>query len=148
MPRNASTLGKIAVAVKREEPKGRPQHQHQHLQLALGNESISYLTEIKRLIFPHLYRESSVRTTLNRQGPGPQHWKPAAYEESAKAPFIVFGDAMFGRKNLVHIPGKKHGVVGVLWKALKRKEREGKLVAIPIDEYYTSQVNMMTVNER
>ena len=55
---------------------------------------------------------------------------------------------MFGRKNLVHIPGKKNGVVGVLWKALKRKEREGKLVAIPIDEYYTSQVNMMTVDER
>jgi hypothetical protein len=49
---------------------------------------------------------------------------------------------MFGRKNLVHIRGKKNGVVGVLWKALKRKEREGKLVAIPIDEYYTSQVNI------
>jgi hypothetical protein len=55
---------------------------------------------------------------------------------------------MFGRKNLVHIQGKKNGVVGVLWKALRRKEREGKLEAIPIHEYYTSQVNMMTVNER
>jgi hypothetical protein len=55
---------------------------------------------------------------------------------------------MFGRKNPVHIRGKKNGVVVVLWKALNRKEREGKLVTIPIDEYYTSQVNMMTFKER
>ncbi|KAH8554368.1 hypothetical protein BGW37DRAFT_555242 [Umbelopsis sp. PMI_123] len=69
-------------------------------------------------------RESAVRRSLNIQGPGPQHWRPAAYEESAKAPFIVFSDAMIGRKSLVHIPSKQTGVVGVLWKALKRNERE------------------------
>jgi hypothetical protein len=92
------------------------------------------LTGIKKA---HIFtcRQSALRTTSDRQGPGPQHWKPAVFEKSPKAPFIVFGDAMFGRKNLVHIRGKKNGVVGVLWKALKRKEREGKLVAIPIDEY-------------
>jgi hypothetical protein len=38
--------------------------------------------------------------------------------------------------------------LGVLWKALKRKEREGKLVAMPIDEYYTSQVNVILSKER
>ncbi|KAI8576774.1 hypothetical protein K450DRAFT_255555 [Umbelopsis ramanniana AG] len=49
---------------------------------------------------------------------------------------------MFGRKNLVHIlPGKKNSVVGVLPKALELKEREGKLLATPIDVYYKSQVS-------
>jgi hypothetical protein len=99
-------------------------------------------------MIPSLCRESGIRTTANNQGPGPRHWKPAPFQESSKAPLIIFGNAMFGRKNLVHIPGKMNGVVGVLWKALKRKEREGKLLAIPIDEYYTSQVIMITVNER
>jgi hypothetical protein len=42
------------------------------------------------------------------------------------------------RKNLVRTSDRRNGVVGVLWKALKRKERERKLMAMPINEYYAS----------
>ncbi|KAH8556370.1 hypothetical protein BGW37DRAFT_472249, partial [Umbelopsis sp. PMI_123] len=52
---------------------------------------------------------------------------------------IVFGSAMF---NKVGVPmrGQRVGVTNILWKTLKRRERQGHLVAIAIDEYLTSQV--------
>jgi hypothetical protein len=59
----------------------------------------------------------------------------------------VFGDAMFGKKNNTAIRGKQVGVVNILWKMLKRKERLGELVAITIDEYLTSQARIMEVLE-
>ena len=48
---------------------------------------------------------------------------------------------MFGRDG-VPIKGHMSGVVGVLWRKLKQKEKLGELVAIPVDEYYTSQVKI------
>lgn len=54
---------------------------------------------------------------------------------------IVFGDAMFGAKNTVHLKGKQVGLVNVLWRQLKKREKLGELVAIKIDEYLTSQAS-------
>ena len=54
---------------------------------------------------------------------------------------------MFGKKNNTAIRGKQVGVVNILWKMLKRKERLGELVAITIDEYLTSQARIMKVLE-
>jgi hypothetical protein len=46
---------------------------------------------------------------------------------------------MFG-KDGIHPRGKRAGVVNVLWRTLKRRERQGHVVAITVDEYLTSQV--------
>ena len=45
---------------------------------------------------------------------------------------------MFG-KDSVKIKGVRTGVTGVLWRFLKRREKEGDLLAIEIDEYKTSK---------
>ncbi|KAH8554187.1 hypothetical protein BGW37DRAFT_483758, partial [Umbelopsis sp. PMI_123] len=71
-------------------------------------------------------------------GPRPEYWKPLKFEMPSNHLLSLFGDGMFGCKNHVHLKGKPVGVVGVLWKMLKRRERLGKLVVVPIDEYYTS----------
>ncbi|KAI8967583.1 hypothetical protein BDF20DRAFT_900183, partial [Mycotypha africana] len=47
---------------------------------------------------------------------------------------IVFGDGMFN-KSAVHLKGLRTGVVGVLWRALERREAAGDLLVITIDEY-------------
>jgi hypothetical protein len=39
-----------------------------------------------------------------------------------KLPLVIFGDGMFGKKNLVHFGGHRHGVVDVLWRTLKQKK--------------------------
>ncbi|KAH8549964.1 hypothetical protein BGW37DRAFT_499600 [Umbelopsis sp. PMI_123] len=52
---------------------------------------------------------------------------------------IVFGNAMFN-KDGVPMRGQRVGVTNILWKTLKRRERQGHLVAITIDEYLTSQI--------
>ncbi|KAH8557081.1 hypothetical protein BGW37DRAFT_475467, partial [Umbelopsis sp. PMI_123] len=52
---------------------------------------------------------------------------------------IVFGNAMFN-KDGVPMRGQRVGVTNILRKTLKRRERQGHLVAITIDEYLTSQV--------
>lgn len=51
---------------------------------------------------------------------------------------IVFGDGMFG-KDLVKLKGNRCGVTGKLWRALKKRERDGGLIAVTIDEYKTSK---------
>ncbi|KAH8548160.1 hypothetical protein BGW37DRAFT_507662 [Umbelopsis sp. PMI_123] len=51
---------------------------------------------------------------------------------------IVFGNAMFN-KDGVPMRGQRVGVTNILWKTLKRRERQGHLVAITIDEYLTSR---------
>ncbi|KAG2173805.1 hypothetical protein INT43_005225 [Umbelopsis isabellina] len=73
------------------------------------------------------------------QGPGPQYWKSLKFEMASKSPIIAFGNALFGSKNHNHLKGQPVGVVGVLWKMIKRREKMGNLVVIPIDEYLTSQ---------
>ncbi|KAJ2961556.1 hypothetical protein NQZ79_g3138 [Umbelopsis isabellina] len=84
-------------------------------------------------------REPAIRTTANGQGLGPRHWKPAPFQESPKAPLVIFGDAMFGRKNLVQIPGKKNGCCWGVVESTKAQGKTRKLLTISIDEYYTSQ---------
>ena len=46
---------------------------------------------------------------------------------------------MFG-KDLVKLKGNKCGVTGVLWRALKKREKEGDLLAVTIDEFMTSRI--------
>ncbi|GAA5813120.1 hypothetical protein MFLAVUS_006589 [Mucor flavus] len=49
------------------------------------------------------------------------------------------GAGMFGKDN-VKLKGNRSGVTGVLWCALKKREAEGGLIAVTIDEYLTSQI--------
>ena len=46
---------------------------------------------------------------------------------------------MFG-KDAVKLKNNRTGVTGVLWRSLKKREREGGLIAITIDEYKTSKI--------
>lgn len=69
----------------------------------------------------------------------PFKFKPAQFELSSKVPLIVFGDGMFGKDN-VKLKGNRCGVTDKLWKALKRREKSGNLVAVTVDEYLTSQI--------
>jgi hypothetical protein len=71
-------------------------------------------------------------------------WSPAPVVKSTKIPLVIFGNAMFGDKNSMHIKGKQHGIVDMIWRELKRRERAGELIAIPIDEYLSSQVSIGT----
>ncbi|KAI8977188.1 hypothetical protein BDF20DRAFT_941593, partial [Mycotypha africana] len=68
-------------------------------------------------------------------------WKPEPFSvgDTKKIPLIVVGNGMIG-KTAVPIKGHKTGVVGVLWRALKRREAAGDLLTITIDEYKTSRI--------
>ena len=46
---------------------------------------------------------------------------------------------MFG-KDVVKLKNNRSGVSGVLWRSLKKREREGGLIAVTIDEYKTSRI--------
>ena len=59
--------------------------------------------------------------------------------EREKVPLIVFGAGMFG-KNSMKLKGNRCGIAGVFWRALKRREAAGDLIAVTIDEYKTSKV--------
>ncbi|KAI8997611.1 hypothetical protein BDB01DRAFT_893114 [Pilobolus umbonatus] len=64
-----------------------------------------------------------------------QKWKPAPYLESkTKTPLIVFGAGMFGN-DAVKLKGRRCGVVGKLFRTLKRREAEGRLIVTTIDEF-------------
>ena len=49
---------------------------------------------------------------------------------------------MFGKKDGTSLKGKQHGIVNKLWKELKKRERAGELIAVPIDEYLSLQVSI------
>ncbi|KAI8977668.1 hypothetical protein BDF20DRAFT_876216 [Mycotypha africana] len=49
---------------------------------------------------------------------------------------MVFGDGMFN-KSSVHLKGLRAGIVGVLWRVLKRRVSTGDLLVITIVEYLT-----------
>ncbi|KAI8973180.1 hypothetical protein BDF20DRAFT_945378 [Mycotypha africana] len=68
-------------------------------------------------------------------------WKPEPFSvgDTKNIPLIVVGNGMFG-KSAMPIKGHKTGVVGVLWRALKRREAAGDLLTITIDEYKTSRI--------
>lgn len=46
---------------------------------------------------------------------------------------------MFGKDN-VRLAKKRCGVVGILWRILRRREINNECILTTIDEYYTSQV--------
>lgn len=54
-------------------------------------------------------------------------------------PLVVFGDGMFGKDN-VKMKGHRSGVVGKLFKTLKKREAEGHLIVVTIDEFKTSKI--------
>ena len=60
-------------------------------------------------------------------------------KDKNKVPLIVFGNGMFG-KDLVKLKGIRCGVVGVMWRCLKKREAAGDLLVVPIDEFRTSRV--------
>lgn len=70
-----------------------------------------------------------------------EKWKPSSFveENKEKVPLVVFGNGMFG-KDVVKLKGLRCGVVGILWRCLKKKEAAGELLAISIDEYKTSRI--------
>ncbi|KAI9247884.1 hypothetical protein EDC94DRAFT_528565, partial [Helicostylum pulchrum] len=56
-----------------------------------------------------------------------------------KVPLVIFGASMFG-KDYVKLKGNHFSVTGVFWRALKKREAEGGLIAVTIDKYLTSQI--------
>ncbi|KAI7901703.1 uncharacterized protein BX663DRAFT_562168 [Cokeromyces recurvatus] len=59
-------------------------------------------------------------------------------QDNTKFPLIVFGSGMFGKDN-VKLKGLGCGVVGKLYTSSKKREAEGQLIAITIDEFKTSK---------
>ena len=57
----------------------------------------------------------------------------------AKVPLFVVGNGMFN-KDSVKLKGLRTGVTGILWRAIKRREKEGDLIALEIDEFKTSKI--------
>jgi hypothetical protein len=84
-----------------------------------------------------LFSISAVRQNIPQNIP---RWRAAPFTEPAKIPLIAYGNGMFS-KDGVPIKGHMAGVTGILWRKLKQQEKLGQLVAIPVDEYYTSQVS-------
>ncbi|KAI7900310.1 uncharacterized protein BX663DRAFT_488513 [Cokeromyces recurvatus] len=73
--------------------------------------------------------------------------RPAKFsQDAAKVLLIVFGVGMFG-KDGVNLKGNKCRATGVLWRAIKRREKEGGLLAITIDEFKTSKICYKCYND-
>lgn len=69
-------------------------------------------------------------------------WKPLKFDYNKQLiPIIAFGNGMKG-KDSVKIKGHQVGLTGVLFKHLKRRQVEGRLLVPYIDEYITSQVKL------
>ncbi|PHZ08201.1 uncharacterized protein RHIMIDRAFT_79151 [Rhizopus microsporus ATCC 52813] len=69
-----------------------------------------------------------------------QKWKPAKFQtEREKVSLVVFGVGIFG-KDSIKLKRNRCGATGVFWRALKRRETAGDLIAVTIDEYKTSKV--------
>ncbi|GAA5814925.1 hypothetical protein MFLAVUS_008428 [Mucor flavus] len=68
-------------------------------------------------------------------------WKPSMFHEKdkSKVPLIVFGNEMFG-KDLVKLKGLRCGVVGIMWRCLKKREAAVDLVVVTVDEFKTSRI--------
>jgi hypothetical protein len=68
-------------------------------------------------------------------------WKAASMQPCNPMPLIGFGDAMFGGpKHCIKLRGKQPGIVNVLWRVLRLREKLGQPITIKVDEYLTSQV--------
>lgn len=58
-------------------------------------------------------------------------------------PMIVFGNGMFNADDVVKFKRHIAGIVNIIWKEIKPGERNGKLAAVSIDDYLTSQVDTL-----
>jgi hypothetical protein len=88
-------------------------------------------------VAPYTYRDTVALTrgacTTNL---AKRKWCPSSPEPEEKKPFIAFGDAIFSQT----MAGCKSGMVKRCRKVLRRAERHGLLVMVPIDEHNTSKV--------
>jgi hypothetical protein len=83
-----------------------------------------------------------MRSTISFQPKRSPAWTSAPFTKDRRIPLIVFGNAMFGaKKNGQKMKGQKAGIVNIIWREVKRRERAGDLVAVTIDEYLSSQVS-------
>lgn len=67
-----------------------------------------------------------------------------AYCQKPKIPIVIFGNAMSGGNNSKHIRSKQQGIVDMIWKEYRKRERAGKLIAVERDEYLSTQVGIGT----
>ncbi|KAL1931374.1 hypothetical protein VTP01DRAFT_9516 [Rhizomucor pusillus] len=88
---------------------------------------------------------SAIRSTLDMEREQPpakeKKWRKARVncDNNVKMPLIVFRSGMFG-KDGVPLKGHQSGAVGILWRELKKREANGEVAVVKIDEYLTSQV--------
>ncbi|PHZ09882.1 uncharacterized protein RHIMIDRAFT_261113 [Rhizopus microsporus ATCC 52813] len=68
-------------------------------------------------------------------------WRSLLFEDSSKEmiPLVVFGAGMFGKDN-VKLKGHRCGVVGKLFKTLKKRGAEDHLIVVTIDEFKISKI--------
>ncbi|KAL1930767.1 hypothetical protein VTP01DRAFT_10929 [Rhizomucor pusillus] len=78
-----------------------------------------------------MWRENSYRGTSRAESDSP-------LSQPRETAIVVFGSGMFGKD--VPLKGQQSGVVGILWKELKKREANGEVVVATIDEYLTSQI--------
>ncbi|KAL1927793.1 hypothetical protein VTP01DRAFT_3614 [Rhizomucor pusillus] len=87
---------------------------------------------------------SAIRSTLDVEREQPpvkeKKWRKARVncDNNGIMPLIVFGSGMFG-KDGVPLKGRQSGVVGILWRELKKREANSEVTVVKIDEYLTSQ---------
>lgn len=69
-----------------------------------------------------------------------KQWRPQrnTYDKE-KIPVVAFGSGMLG-KDSVKFKGHRTGITGVLYRALKRRERQGDVIVVTVDEFRTSKV--------
>ncbi|KAL1929249.1 hypothetical protein VTP01DRAFT_2308 [Rhizomucor pusillus] len=89
---------------------------------------------------------SAIRSTLDMEREQPpakgKKWRKARVncDNNGKMTLIVFGSGMFGKKDGVPLKGHQSGVVGILCRELKKREANGEVAVVKIDEYLTSQI--------
>lgn len=93
--------------------------------------------QFQRSIPRLMWRENSYRGTSRAESDSP-------LSQPRETAIVVFGSGMFGKD--VPLKGQQSGVVGILWKELKKREANGEVVVATIDEYLTSQVKSLLAN--
>ncbi|KAL1933262.1 hypothetical protein VTP01DRAFT_7352 [Rhizomucor pusillus] len=85
-----------------------------------------------------IQNEFAVRSTLQEDKNKPdmkqKKWAKAKFTPNSegKLPLVVFGNGMFGKEN-IPMKGHRSGLIGVLYRMLKRREARGELVVVIID---------------
>lgn len=73
-----------------------------------------------------------------------QRWQRNTYERE-EIPVVAFGSGMFG-KDSVKFKGNRTEVTGILYRALKIRERQGNIIVIIVDQFRTSEVKALFSN--